>query len=168
VVEGEPFGLLMLDLDTFKAVNDTAGHQAGNEFLRAVASTLRSAGREGDRVFRYGGDEFTILLPRSDTAGALAAANRIRSALRRIPAPAGIHAGWRVAASIGIATFPADGTTAHEVLLAADRACFVAKREGRDRVATAAEGLALAARFTLTSPTPVDPLVEASDTVGDD
>ncbi|MBP1704464.1 MAG: hypothetical protein H6Q36_203 [Chloroflexi bacterium] len=168
VADGSRFSLLMLDLDTFKLVNDTAGHQAGDEILRTVAATLRSVGRESDCVFRYGGDEFTVLLPDSDTAGALAAASRIRTALRRIRVPAPMRAGWRVAASIGIATFPADGTSAHDILLAADRACFVAKREGRDRVATAAEGLALAAEFTLTSPTPVDPLVAASDTVGDD
>ena len=59
-------------------------------------------------------------------------------------------------ASIGVATFPVDGQTASEVLLAADRACYVAKRDGRDRIATAAEGLALAAEFSLQAPTPVD------------
>ncbi len=67
-----------------------------------------------------------------------------------------------VSASIGTASFPADGTDAEEILLAADRACFVAKRRGRGRVATALEGLALAAEFTLSTPTPVDPpLVDA-------
>lgn len=167
VAEGERFGLLMLDLDGFKAVNDSTGHQAGDEVLRAVAATIRAASREGDRVFRYGGDEFTVLLPHSDAAGALAAAGRIQAALHRIQVPGRMCSPWRVAASIGVATFPRDGTTAEEILLAADRACFVAKREGRDRVATAAEGLALAAH-TLQDPTPVDPLVEASDTVGDD
>ena len=168
VAAGERFGLLMLDLDGFKLANDTAGHQAGDEILRAVAATIRAASREGDRVFRYGGDEFTVLLPHSDADGALAAAARIRASLSRIAVPRRIRSRWRVTASIGIATFPADGTTAEEILLAADRACFVAKRQGRDRVATAVEGLALAAQFTLQHPTPVDPLVEASDTVGDD
>ena len=68
----------------------------------------------------------------------------------------------RVSASIGTASFPADGADAEEILLAADRACFVAKRRGRGRVATALEGLALAAEFTLSEPTPVDPpLVDA-------
>ena len=69
---------------------------------------------------------------------------------------------WRagdvvVAASVGTASFPADGETAEDVLLAADRACFVAKRSGRGRIATASEGLALAGEFTLSEPTPVDP-----------
>ena len=62
-----------------------------------------------------------------------------------------------VSASIGTASFPGDGATAEDVLLAADRACFVAKRRGRGRVATASEGLALASEFTLSEPTPVDP-----------
>jgi hypothetical protein len=63
-----------------------------------------------------------------------------------------------VSASIGVATYPADGATRGEILLAADRACFVAKRRGRDQIATAAEGLALAADFTLSEPTPMDPI----------
>ena len=63
-----------------------------------------------------------------------------------------------MSASIGVATFPVDGATPAEVLLAADRACYVAKRGGRDRIATAAEGLALAAEFSLQEPTPVDPV----------
>jgi predicted signal transduction protein with EAL and GGDEF domain len=66
-----------------------------------------------------------------------------------------------VSASIGLATYPADGATNAEVLLAADRACFVAKRRGRDLIATAAEGLALAADFTLSEPTPMDPVALA-------
>jgi predicted signal transduction protein with EAL and GGDEF domain len=65
--------------------------------------------------------------------------------------------GWKVEASAGVASFPSDGTTADEVLLAADRACFVAKRDGGGRVADAAQGIALAAEFTLQAPTPIDP-----------
>ena len=68
-----------------------------------------------------------------------------------------------MSASIGVATFPPDGATAAEVLLAADRACYVAKRNGRDRVATAAEGSALAAELTLPAPTPIDPPVFTDD-----
>jgi diguanylate cyclase (GGDEF)-like protein len=148
----------MLDLDGFKAVNDRLGHQAGDELLRAVAAAIRSACRESDRVFRYGGDEFTVICPASDAAGAVALAGRIR---------AGIHAmslEWgrqrdagRVSVSIGAATYPEYGPTADEVLLAADRACYVAKRRGRDQIATAEEGLALAGELTLPAPTPFDP-----------
>ena len=94
-----------------------------------------------------------VRLPAAETrmvAGALQVAERARQAVRAT--------GPSMSASIGVATFPVDGSTAGEVLLAADRACYVAKRGGRDRIATAAEGLALAAEFSLQEPTPVDPV----------
>jgi diguanylate cyclase (GGDEF)-like protein len=148
VRDGAPFSLIMLDLDNFRDVNNSLGHQAGDELLRGIASGLVRAGRDTDLVFRYGGDEFAFLLPHTDGAGALLAAERARKAV--------LATDTVVTASVGVATFPADGTTPTEILLAADRACFVAKREGRDRVATAADGLALAAEFSLQEPTPVD------------
>jgi diguanylate cyclase (GGDEF)-like protein/excisionase family DNA binding protein len=153
------FGLLMLDLDNFKDVNETMGHEAGTELLRQIARTIADASRSSDRVFRYGGDEFAVIVPTSDPAGAMAVACRIRDALRAVPSDCARHGGRPpVSASIGVATYPADGATHAEILLAADRACFVAKRRGRDRIATAAEGLALAADFTLSEPTPMDPI----------
>ncbi|MGZ8528309.1 MAG: GAF domain-containing protein [Candidatus Limnocylindrales bacterium] len=148
VREGGPFSLIMLDLDDFRDVNNSRGHQAGDEVLRGIAAGLVRAGRDTDLVFRYGGDEFAFVLPHTDGAGALLAAERVRQAVLGIDGA--------VSASVGVATFPKDGTTPAEILLAADRACFVAKRHGRDRVATAADGLALAAEFSLQEPTPVD------------
>jgi diguanylate cyclase (GGDEF)-like protein len=148
VREGTGFGLIMLDLDDFREINNRMGHQAGDETLRRIASALKRAGRDADLVFRYGGDEFAFLLPHTDGPGAMAVADRARTAVKLLGGP--------VTASFGVATFPADGTTAAEVLLAADRACFLAKRSGRDRVATAAEGLALASEFRQQAPTPVD------------
>ncbi len=149
VREGAPFSLIMLDLDDFRLVNNDLGHQAGDAALRRISAALVHAGRESDFVFRYGGDEFTFILPRTDEAGALRVAERVKGAV------AGAEA--RVTASVGSATFPADGDTASDILLAADRACFVAKRAGRDRVVTAAEGLALASEEqSLQEPTPVD------------
>jgi diguanylate cyclase (GGDEF)-like protein/excisionase family DNA binding protein len=155
---GQPFSLIMVDLDDFKGVNDALGHQAGDRFLRAVAASISEASRESDLVYRYGGDEFTILLPDTESAGARSVAERVMDAIRAISSPGTRWSvgGIRSAASIGIASYPADGTTDDEVLLSADRALFAAKRQGRDRIATAAEGLALAADFTLTGPTPVD------------
>ncbi len=76
----ERFGLLMLDLDQFKTVNDGLGHQAGDELLRSVADAIRGAClRDADRVFRYGGDEFTVICPATDAAGTIVLAERIRS-----------------------------------------------------------------------------------------
>jgi diguanylate cyclase (GGDEF)-like protein/excisionase family DNA binding protein len=153
VREGAPFGLIMLDLDDFRDVNNSMGHQAGDEELRQIATALTRSGRDTDMVFRYGGDEFAFLLPGADATGARRVAERACAAVRGLGGP--------VTASVGVATFPVDGATAADVLLAADRACFVAKRDGRDRVATAAEGLALAAEFRPQAPTPVDSEVDA-------
>jgi diguanylate cyclase (GGDEF)-like protein len=158
VARGEPFSLVMLDLDDFKSVNDALGHQAGDRFLREVARAIVAAARESDHVFRYGGDEFTIILPGASCDAARSVAERIERAVAIV---GGEGSPWRaegitVSASVGIATYPDDGTTADGVLLAADRACFVAKRAGRGRIATADEGLALAAEFSLQEPTPVD------------
>jgi diguanylate cyclase (GGDEF)-like protein/excisionase family DNA binding protein len=148
VRDGEPFSLIMLDLDDFRNVNNDLGHPAGDAVLRRIAAELVRAGRDSDLVFRYGGDEFTFLLPNTDEAGALQVAERARLA---VAATEGA-----VSASVGVATFPNDGPTAMDVLLAADRACYVAKRGGRDRIATATEGYALAAELSLQPPTPVD------------
>jgi diguanylate cyclase (GGDEF)-like protein/excisionase family DNA binding protein len=159
----EPFGVVMIDLDMFKSINDTLGHQAGDRLLRQIATAILGAARDTDAVFRYGGDEFVVLLPRSDGSGLQAVAERIEAAVEAVGAPG---SGWgidgvSVSASIGTASFPTDGDDAESILLAADRACSVAKRRGRGRIATALEGLALAAEFTLSEPTPFDPpLVE--------
>ncbi len=163
VAAGNPFSLVMLDLDDFKTVNDTLGHQAGDRFLRDVARALVRAGRDTDHVFRYGGDEFALLLPSTDAAGALAVAERVRTAVREVGrAGSEWHRlGLLVSGSIGLATYPTNGTTPDEVLLAADRACFVAKRDGRNLIVTAADGRSLAGGLSLQAPTPVDlPSVE--------
>jgi len=148
VREATPFSLIMLDLDFFRNVNNDLGHQAGDTLLRRIAGALVRAGRDSDLIFRYGGDEFTFLLPNTDEAGALQVAERARIAVAATDGA--------ITASVGLATFPQDGRTPTDILLAADRACYVAKRRGRGQVATAAEGLALAAEKSLQPPTPVD------------
>jgi len=158
VAKGEPFSLVMMDLDEFKAVNDALGHQAGDRLLAEISRAIVAAGRETDHVFRYGGDEFALILPGADEASAVAVAERVRAAVTAVGEPGTT---WNIggvvaSASFGVATFPTDGTTAALVLLAADRACFVAKRSAHGVIATADEGLALAAEFSLQDPTPVD------------
>lgn len=158
VEDGGPFSVLMIDLDRFKLVNDRYGHSAGNDLLKQISAAISDASRDTDAAFRYGGDEFAVILAGTDSEHAGPVAERIRAAIGSIVGPrSGLHAaGLRLDASIGVATYPIDGAGADEVLLAADRACFVAKRSGGGRVAAAAEGIALAGEFTLQAPTPID------------
>ncbi len=163
----EPFSLIMLDMDDFKGVNDRLGHQAGDRLLAEIARALVAAGRDSDRVFRYGGDEFALILPGAEAAAALGVAERVRGAVQEIGGrgSAWDEAGLAVSVSVGLATFPRDGVTAEEILLAADRACFVAKRTGHGLIATADEGLAIARDFSFKSPTPIDvadPMISAA------
>ncbi|HET9853068.1 MAG TPA: GAF domain-containing protein [Candidatus Limnocylindrales bacterium] len=164
IAGGDPFSLVMLDLDHFKPVNDSMGHQAGDLLLRQVADAIVAASRDTDRIFRYGGDEFALLLPRTEGEEVGPIAERVRAAVKGVVGPG---SAWRgrvrsLEASAGTASFPADGAGAEEVLLAADRALFVAKRSGGGRVASAAEGLALAGEFTLQVPTPIDTLAKTA------
>jgi diguanylate cyclase (GGDEF)-like protein/excisionase family DNA binding protein len=159
VVAAEPFGLVIIDLDEFSAFNETPDlHQDGDRALREIASAIRGAARETDAVFRYGGDEFAVLLPRSGTDGLAQVASRIQAAVRAVGGPGTRwdELGLKVSASIGTSSYPVDGPAADDVLLAADRACRVAKLRGHDRICTAREGLALADGYTLSDPTPVD------------
>jgi diguanylate cyclase (GGDEF)-like protein len=126
--------------------------------LKRVASVLRDSCRESDLVFRFGGDEFAVLLPSTGLAGGRTVAEKIRVAIGAVGDEAGSPVDVRC--SVGIAAYPKDGHDGTTVILAADRACYAAKRGGRDRIATAAEGLALATEFNPTEPTPLT-LVES-------
>ena len=150
------FSVLMIDLDEFKIYNDSYGHQAGDPMLREIAGALLD-GMPGDRhaVFRYGGDEFTILLPGADQAGALAVAEKVRAAVTGAGRQRGPDA-LLLTCSIGVASFPDDATDAPSLLFAADRAAYLSKHTGRDLVSTAAQGAERAASFMPTPPTPVD------------
>ena len=158
VVAHETFSLIMLDLDDFKNVNDGLGHQAGDRLLAEIARAVEGAGRDTDRVFRYGGDEFALILPNTDAGAALGVSERVRAAIHALGGTGTIwaDAGLGISVSIGVATFPRDGATAEDILLAADRACFVAKRTGSGLIATADEGLAIARDFAFKEPTPID------------
>ncbi len=129
-----PFSLLMLDLDHFKTLNDTYGHLAGDECLRAAAALIRGSVRPVDIVARYGGEEFVIVLPETGAGGAVAVAERLRRliAQRSISLPVGVTIALTV--SIGTATFPEDGDSVPQLISAADKALYAAKSAGRNRV----------------------------------
>jgi diguanylate cyclase (GGDEF)-like protein len=131
---GRALGVLALDLDHFKNVNDQYGHRAGDTVLVELAGRLRRAVREVDLSFRRGGEEFVILLPETDIPGSLTAARRIGEAIRNAPFPIAGPTGGEVSVtvSIGVAVFPRHARTGVEVLDAADQALYSAKEAGRD------------------------------------
>lgn len=136
---GEEGALLMLDLDHFKAVNDTLGHHAGDALILSVADILRESVRETDRVARLGGDEFAILLPRADRAQAAAVADKLVRTIRDRRQTIGGSA-WATTVSIGVALFTADTERGEQLLANADLAMYDAKEAGRDRYAVHAPG----------------------------
>ncbi len=130
---GPPFGVLMLDLDHFKAINDGRGHEAGDRVLRAVAQTLEGFTRAQDLVIRWGGEEFLAILPGVDLEGAVAAAERIRVGVSETPvhlAGGSLH----VTASLGVAAVPSGGRAKEELLAAVDAALYRAKATTRNCV----------------------------------
>jgi len=140
--EGSQISLLLLDVDHFKRFNDQHGHQVGDDCLRAVAVAVKGAVRGTDIAARYGGEEIAVVLPSTNTAGALEVAEKMRSAVEalQITQEDNQEGSW-VTASVGVATaLSRQGGTMRmpeSLLLAADTALYKAKREGRNRVATA-------------------------------
>jgi diguanylate cyclase (GGDEF)-like protein len=133
VEAGDRFALLMMDLDSFKTFNDTYGHPAGDTLLQTVARAIVSATRQNDKAYRYGGDEFAVLLWGASRATAEEVANRIRSAVSEAVQSSSVGAlGGRVTASVGAAQWPADGRSTEDLIEAADAALYRAKRERDD------------------------------------
>jgi diguanylate cyclase (GGDEF)-like protein len=130
---GHPFCLLMIDIDNFKEVNDTRGHEAGDEALRGVANVIQSGTRGIDTGARIGGDEFAVILPETNLARGLEVAERLRSAIAAFDT----GAAGRITASLGVAEFTSCARTGEELRAAADAALYDAKRAGRDRAACA-------------------------------
>ncbi len=128
---GLSLGLLMLDIDHFKSINDEEGHEAGDQALQAVASAIRTTVRECDLVGRYGGDEFIIVLPETDLQGARAIAERLRSTLKDA----------NLSISAGIATLRPSDKTINELINRADHLLLGAKRNGRNRIESASLSL---------------------------
>jgi diguanylate cyclase (GGDEF)-like protein len=136
-----PLGVLYLDLDHFKLVNDTYGHIAGDQVLKVVANELKDDVRTDDLVGRLGGEEFAVLLPNTSAEETSLAAERIRRRISRISAGVTTARGHTIVegltCSIGAASYPAAGSTLDELLLAADSATYAAKNAGRNQVVTA-------------------------------
>ena len=135
-----PFSLLFMDLDHFKRVNDKRGHLVGSWLLAQVAAMVKQNIRGVDSAFRYGGDEFIVLLPQTGKDAALEVSHRMLRALRQSKfSPSGGPA-LTVRASFGLASYPEDGQTPHEIIRAADEMMYLIKKSSRDNIAVAQRG----------------------------
>ena len=132
-----PIGILMLDLDHFKRFNDTFGHAAGDVLLRDFAGLLQSHVRAGDVACRYGGEEFTLILPEASLEVTRQRAEQLRESAGQLHSQFQGQALGKVTVSLGVALYPRHGATGEEVLRAADQALYQAKRAGRNRVIVA-------------------------------
>ena len=126
--------LLMLDADLFKTINDTYGHDVGDEVLRVIARLCQYQMREADIIGRLGGEEFAILLPQTNPSDALGAAERLRKAIAQTTLPLADGRMLRFTVSIGVCAGAAQTITLQELLKIADRALYTAKRRGRNQV----------------------------------
>jgi diguanylate cyclase (GGDEF)-like protein len=138
---GSSLGLVMLDIDDFKQVNDTYGHQQGDVVLASVARALRDLSRDIDEPARYGGEEMAVVLPGTDVEGAAQLAERMREAVEELRVPRVDGDGYLgVTASFGVASIPFSAADRESLIAAADVALYRAKRAGKNRV-EAAEGV---------------------------
>jgi diguanylate cyclase (GGDEF)-like protein len=132
------FCLLLMDLDGLKSINDRYGHYQGDVVIRGVAQLIRGGLRRIDVAARYGGDEFVALLPETDSTGAYVVADKIRQMVSELVVEPSIL-GIRTSISIGVVSFPDDGQTADELMIAADEAMYSSKSLGKNRVVGYAE-----------------------------
>jgi diguanylate cyclase (GGDEF)-like protein len=130
---GRTFALLMIDIDGLKPVNDAFGHHYGDRLLTGVTSVIRATVRATDTPARYGGDEFVVLLPETDAAGAYVVAEKLRHDIAAFSIQVSDRT-VRTSVSLGLVSYPEDGTTADSLMAAADAALYEAKRSGRDRI----------------------------------
>ncbi len=130
-----PCALLLLDIDHLKSINDTLGHPAGDLVIREIASTLKEVSRDNDTAARLGGEEFSLLLAGTDDTKAELAANRLRAILAEQP----VEGVGNITVSIGVAACPVHANSERTLYAASDEALYVAKNEGRNRVAVASK-----------------------------
>ena len=131
---GQPFSLIIIDIDYFKKFNDTYGHQAGDAVLKQVAQTLKKNSRTTDFVCRYGGEEMSIILPNTTSEEALFNANRINKAIAEKEFYLNPSTTASVTISVGVATFPENAETAQDLIEFADKGLYYAKEHGRNQV----------------------------------
>ncbi|HEV7200558.1 MAG TPA: GGDEF domain-containing protein [Candidatus Limnocylindria bacterium] len=128
-----PFCLLMVDMDGLKAINDSLGHERGDAAIRGIASVIRRSIRTVDSAYRYAGDEFVVLLPETDFAGAFVVAEKVRQGAEELTAVV-TREEAPTTVSIGLVSHPEDGSTDEELMLAVDRAMYMAKASGKNQV----------------------------------
>ncbi len=138
---GYEFSVLFLDLDHFKNVNDAYGHPAGSKLLGQFGGILRTHLRLVDAAFRYGGDEFVVLLPQTDKQAAILVARRLVATFRNTRWLREEGLSLRLTASIGIASYPHDGTTSQAIVQRADEVMYQVKQSGRNNIAAAGMGV---------------------------
>ncbi len=131
---GSSFSLMLFDIDNFKRLNDTYGHQAGDEVLQELARIFKSVSRETDVVVRYGGEEFVIILPNTSEEEAIALANRILQSVQETQIKINATESVRITVSGGVASFPQNASSAKSLLNAADSAMYAAKTAGRNTI----------------------------------
>ena len=130
--------LFILDLDHFKQVNDTFGHQIGDEILVHVSKLMQDFGRKTDYIGRFGGEEFVIVLPETTLSEAIAIADRLRIEIEESPFERDEGSDpIIITASLGVSSFPQHGTSSDQLMESADKALYVAKKGGRNRVISA-------------------------------
>jgi diguanylate cyclase (GGDEF)-like protein len=132
--QGEPFAFMMIDIDHFKRVNDRYGHLAGDQVLLHVARVFQATARASDLIGRYGGEEFGMILRRTDRQGASVLAGKLRTALAEQPAVVGAGEQIPVRVCIGVSIYPDDASSAADLARLSDQALYRAKAGGRDRV----------------------------------
>jgi diguanylate cyclase (GGDEF)-like protein len=157
------FCVLMIDVDGLKAINDSAGHLRGDEVLRALGTVIHGSIRTVDSAYRYGGDEFVVLLPETEIVGAFVVAEKVRIGAEEV----GMVAGGGdpiTSVSIGLVSHPEDGLGAEELLVAADRAMYQAKKLGKNQISgNPRPRPALLARRSLPEVEPPAPAAEATE-----
>ncbi|MCU1286917.1 MAG: diguanylate cyclase with sensor [Acidobacteriales bacterium] len=135
------FSVVFLDLDHFKQVNDIHGHLIGSRLLNDIGYRIKACLRLIDYAFRYGGDEFVVLLPQTSKEQGLVVAKRLREMIRGTPFEMEGNVSLTIKTSMGLATFPEDAKSAHEIIRQADEMMYMVKNNNRDSIAVAQQGM---------------------------